>query len=66
MIYVYGGILGRDGEGVSSFVEAYEGEGQEALALNVHIHRRTFVVIWHRGLFFFFFIHLLVEHCTSR
>ena len=27
-----------------------KGEGSEDLVLNVHMCRRTFVVIWHRGL----------------
>ena len=30
---------------MNSFVEAYEGEGQEGLASNVHMDGRTFVVI---------------------
>jgi len=59
-----GGILGRGEEGMNSFLEAYEGDGQEGLASNVHTCRRTFVVIWHRGIFFF--IHPPVERCTNR
>jgi len=55
MIYVDWGDLGGGGGegGMNSFLEAYEGEGQEGLASNVHTCRRTFVVTWHRGLFFF-------------
>jgi len=63
MIYVdWGDSWGRGEEGMNSFLEAYEGEG---LAFNVYTCRRTFVVIWHRDLFFFF-IHPPVERCTNR
>lgn len=39
-----GGILGKGEEGMNSFLEAYEGDGQEGLASNTHTCRRTFVV----------------------
>ena len=53
-----GGILGKGEEGMNSFLEAYEGDGQEGLASNAHTCRRTFVVTW-RCVLFFFFIHPL-------